>query len=441
MSTLAALIFIGGAIGINVITVANSSLETSYKESYKPVKIISRIIFLMNDSWGHMTFCLQQSLKNDYLKTQNNKKLLSAHIASIVDNIDESNSLLNKYNERNLTKEEQNKTDLFSDTHIQYINEGLIPAIDAIESKDFQAANTIFVSKINPYFKIATLQASDLLQVINQIQKDEYQEATKYFTLIRNSLILLTVLGILISFTAAILLIRSIVLPLNKAVAHFKQIAEGNMDENILAPSKDEIGQVLSGLAAMQEKLRIIIAELDQLASTDKLTGAWNRRRFEDTVEFEIDRLRRYGQRLSLMILDIDHFKKINDLYGHSIGDRVLIDLSSAILSTLRATDSLTRWGGEEFIILCPNTTAETVLKLAERVREKISSVKFEEVGSITLSFGVAECDPNETKEEWLQRADKALYLAKSAGRDQIKTTQSLPKALPKETNNASDSP
>ena len=143
---------------------------------------------------------------------------------------------------------------------------------------------------------------------------------------------------------------------------------------------------------------------------------------------------------MSLMILDVDHFKKINDLYGHSIGDQVLIDLSNQIRSSLRGSDSLTRWGGEEFVILCPNTTTETVSKLAERLRKEIASVKFREVGNITLSFGVAECGTEETWEQWLHRADEALYLAKSGGRDQVKTIRRTPLGLiEKETTKISD--
>ena len=213
------------------------------------------------------------------------------------------------------------------------------------------------------------------------------------------------------------------------------------MNENISVSGQDEIGQVLSGLAAMQGKLKILISDLDQLARTDELTGAWNRRRFEETVETEMDRLRRYGQRLSLMILDVDHFKKINDLYGHSIGDQVLIDLSNTIRSSLRVSDSLTRWGGEEFIILCPNTTAETVSKLAERLRKEVSSIEFQKVGNITLSFGVAECGAEETWEQWLHRADEALYLAKSGGRDRVKTNKKTPAGLiEKEASKINDS-
>ena len=205
-----------------------------------------------------------------------------------------------------LTSEEQDLTNLYTIARTQYVNDGLIPAVDALKQSDFQKTYEIFLSKINPYYKNANLRANALLQKIGETAKNNYKEASERFNLIRNILIYGTLLGILFVSISATLLIRSIVRPLNKAVTHFKHIAKGNLDEDISISSKDEIGQVLTGLAAMQGKLKIMIGELDQLASTDKLTGAWNRRRFEETVETEMDRLRRYGQRLSLMILDVD---------------------------------------------------------------------------------------------------------------------------------------
>ena len=397
-------------------------------------------MLLMDENRIHIMLGLQYDPKNHYPKKENNKDSVDIHTAAITKNLGEITVLLAEYKKRELTNEEQDITNLYAIAHTQYANDGLILAVNALKEKDFQKTNEIFLNKINPYYKNANLRANTLLQKIDEIAKNNYKEATERFNFIRNILIFGTLLGILFASIAAILMIRSIVRPLNKAVTHFKHISEGNMSENISVSSQDEIGQVLNGLAAMQGKLKIMISELEQLARTDELTGAWNRRRFEETVATEMDRLRRYGQRLSLMILDVDHFKKINDLYGHSIGDQVLIDLSNTIRSSLRGSDSLIRWGGEEFVILCPNTTAETVSKLAERLRKEIASVKFREVGNITLSFGVAECGAEETWEQWLRRADKALYLAKSGGRDQVKIIRRSPLGLiEKETTKISD--
>ena len=438
---MAVLILFVGVIGLNGIAMTNDSLDRIYKDSLKPTNIISRIMLLMDENRIHIMLGLQHDPNNHYPKKEKNENSIHIHTAAITKNLGEITVLLAEYKKRELTDEEQDITNLYAIAHTQYANDGLILAVNALKEKDFKKTNEIFLNKINPYYKNANLRANTLLQKIDEIAKNNYKEATERFVFIRNILIFGTLLGILFASIAAILLIRSIVRPLNKAVTHFKHISEGNMNENISVSGQDEIGQVLSGLAAMQGKLKILISDLDQLARTDELTGAWNRRRFEETVETEMDRLRRYGQRLSLMILDVDHFKKINDLYGHSIGDRVLIYLSNTIRSSLRVSDSLTRWGGEEFIILCPNTTAETVSKLAERLRKEVSSIEFQKVGNITLSFGVAECGAEETWEQWLHRADEALYLAKSGGRDRVKTNKKTPAGLiEKEASKINDS-
>ena len=164
--------------------------------------------------------------------------------------------------------------------------------------------------------------------------------------------------------------------------------------------------------------IRSELSELDRLANLDKLTGCWNRRRFEEAATNEIDRLVRYDQPLSLLIIDIDHFKQINDRHGHAAGDRVLVDLANLLRGSLRTIDSLTRWGGEEFIILCPNTSLETAHLLAERLREKVAHTSFAKRGTLTISAGVAECLDKESWQQWLERADRALYQAKDNGRN-----------------------
>jgi len=432
MCTVALMILFGGGVGLKGIAMTDDALERTYKDSLEPTHMITRIMLLMDENRVHVMLGLQQDPKNPHSKIQNSEH--SVHITSIIKNRDKITAIIKEYKKRKLTSEEQDLANLYTIARTQYLNGGLMPAVAALQAADYQKTNEILLNKINPYYKVANLRANSLLQKIRETAKNNYEDASERFILIRNVLIYGTLLGILFVSISTTLLIRSIVRPLNKAIIHFKRIAEGNLDENISISSQDEIGQVLSGLAAMQGKLKIMIGELDRLASTDKLTGAWNRRRFEETVETEMDRLRRYGQRLSLMILDVDHFKKINDLYGHPVGDQVLVDLSNTIRSSLRASDSLTRWGGEEFVILCPNTTVSIVSKLAERLRKKIATVNFQEVGSITVSFGVAECGPSETWEQWLHRADEALYLAKSGGRDQVKTVKRPPDLIEKAT-------
>lgn len=177
--------------------------------------------------------------------------------------------------------------------------------------------------------------------------------------------------------------------------------------------------QTLDRLQRSNQELRRTVVELEQVAGTDKLTGAWNRRRLEECVRSEMDRLNRYEQPLSLLIIDIDHFKSINDQHGHAVGDQVLQALTSLLQNRLRGTDALARWGGEEFIVLCPNTDRSTAAVLAERLRHQIERASFPVIGQLTVSIGAAECHASDTWEEWFQRADEALYRAKAGGRNQ----------------------
>ncbi len=186
------------------------------------------------------------------------------------------------------------------------------------------------------------------------------------------------------------------------------------------SPEIPSMQQTLDRLRQENQELQRTVVELEQVASTDKLTGAWNRRRLEECVRGEMDRLNRYEQPLSLLLVDIDHFKAINDQHGHGVGDQILQAVTSMLQSRLRGTDALARWGGEEFVVVCPNTGRSTAALLAERLRGQIASAAFPLIGQLTVSIGAAECSPGETWEEWFQRADEALYRAKTGGRNQV---------------------
>ncbi|OGB58393.1 MAG: hypothetical protein A2496_00560 [Burkholderiales bacterium RIFOXYC12_FULL_60_6] len=189
----------------------------------------------------------------------------------------------------------------------------------------------------------------------------------------------------------------------------------------------DKLQKSLEQLQHTNQELQKNLAELSTLASTDRLTGAWNRRRLEEALVSEMDRLKRYDHPLSMLILDIDFFKKVNDVYGHIVGDQVLVTLAKVLQSNLRASDTLTRWGGEEFVVLCPDTILGTVTMLAERLRENVAKAPFSEVGQVTISVGVAECMVDEAWEDWFKRADAALYRAKEGGRNQVQIAPQAP--------------
>ena len=168
------------------------------------------------------------------------------------------------------------------------------------------------------------------------------------------------------------------------------------------------------------ELLQAQAAKLEELATTDALTGAYNRRKFNELILAEIERVRRYGHPLSLFILDIDHFKRINVTRGHETGDEVLVVLAGLIRAGIRATDSLARWGGEEFVVLSPEVMVEEAMGLAERLRAAAGTHEYSFVGKVTASIGVAQHRAGETADELFARADEALYRAKQGGRDRV---------------------
>jgi len=162
--------------------------------------------------------------------------------------------------------------------------------------------------------------------------------------------------------------------------------------------------------------------ELEKLSVTDQLTKLYNRRKIDKMLATEIEQARRYNHSFSLILIDIDYFKKINDTYGHQTGDRVLQIISKLFSSNIRKTDMVGRWGGEEFLIISLEQNFQKVLIFVEKLRTLIDNHYFETVGNVTCSFGVAHFTQGDTVDSLLSRTDVALYEAKDAGRNCVRT-------------------
>lgn len=170
--------------------------------------------------------------------------------------------------------------------------------------------------------------------------------------------------------------------------------------------------------------------ELVHLATIDTLTSIANRRKFDEALNYEIGRDSRYNNKLSLIFCDLDHFKSINDRYGHKVGDETLKTFARLLSHNIRTTDIFARWGGEEFVLLLPETDVQTAAITAEKLRVIIEDHYFPQVGKISASFGVTEYIETDNESSFIQRADDALYTAKKNGRNRVEVSLPSKKLL-----------
>lgn len=272
---------------------------------------------------------------------------------------------------------------------------------------------------------------------VDQSEVDELANQNQSVILVSEIVIILSAIGVGIAL--AIYISR----PVEKLTDHTAKVADGVLKEpDIGNPSwyeaqqlTDHFSQMISSLRDLNETLQDKVEErtrelthmnreLETLATRDHLTGLFNRRHFDKKFEEEFARSKRYKRELSVAVLDIDHFKSINDNYGHAVGDEVLKTIAEYTQSSIRESDVAARTGGEEFCILLPETNAQAAQAFLERFRHGVSELSFtadDRTFTVTCSIGVARCDEDsETREELLFRADESLYKAKNNGRNQV---------------------
>jgi len=214
---------------------------------------------------------------------------------------------------------------------------------------------------------------------------------------------------------------------LDTALVQATQIHGIMAERDNLTVALSEQNSALEGLVQKRTRqLEDRNRQLEELATRDPLTGLYNRRYLESRISEELARLRRYDTPFSIAVLDVDDFKKVNDSYGHPVGDQVLKDVASFLQDNIRKVDSVGRFGGEEFVLLLPNTPLDGAALVAERIREDLARRNSSIEGSpvcVTISGGVAEAGPaDQDFEQFFGRADKAMYNAKADGKNSIRT-------------------
>jgi len=240
----------------------------------------------------------------------------------------------------------------------------------------------------------------------------------------RNQIILITIfLTIIIGGTATIIA-SQIIIPLKSLTNGVLMVAEGDLDVSVQIIRNDELGIVTRMFNQMVGRLKENQATLEQLATTDSLTELANRKQIMANLAINIDHYRRYSLEFSILMIDIDYFKTVNDTHGHLIGDAVLAQLARILKETLRTVDSAGRYGGEEFLVILGKTNIHKGLQTAERIRQAVDQHVFtyEDVSlHITISIGLTGVVAEDEKvTSLIGRADKALYEAKAAGRNRV---------------------
>jgi diguanylate cyclase (GGDEF)-like protein len=252
----------------------------------------------------------------------------------------------------------------------------------------------------------------------------------------------ITIGGLLLAALLSTVIASSVTRPIRHISQVVARIEQGEIgartvaaEAGVLAPLAAGINDMAARVALTEEELRQQIAlatnELrlqkeaaERAARVDTLTGVANRRAFSEIAENEVQRALRYGTPLSLVLIDLDHFKSINDHYGHQTGDAVLASFARTVTGVVREVDIVGRWGGEEFVVLLPGTAADEAMQAAERMRQAVADTRLQAQGRqivYTASFGVAQFNPTElTFYGLVARADAALYRAKDLGRNRV---------------------
>lgn len=211
--------------------------------------------------------------------------------------------------------------------------------------------------------------------------------------------------------------LQNVIMGVHKATGELSWISINS--QPIFGHEGNDPAMVVTTFVDITER-RMWEEELKRISVTDHLTQVFNRVKLTETLREEMKRAERYQIPLSLIMFDIDHFKNINDGYGHDAGDYVLVEIVRLVQQMVRDTDVMARWGGEEFMLVLPSTESEDAFCLAERIRKRIEENAFETVGNVTASFGITEYVPSDSEDELMKRLDDALYKAKRSGRNRV---------------------
>jgi len=313
------------------------------------------------------------------------------------------------------------------------IDQGLHQCMDRFSAGDFSDSQSILL--INRKNEAFEKDIRNLVQTVATLTEQKTQLADKHEKLFKMVNVSLGFIGASLGTLLGALIvagIRTNIFQLSKRIEEATAAINGHGDipageadiinsSDELAGLSKELSKLFSSLSNDLTRRDRLSKQLNELATSDYLTGSFNRFKWDKDQNFEIERAKRQGTELSLILMDIDHFKRVNDTFGHDVGDATLVEVVRITENTIRIIDSLYRIGGEEFAVLLPGTTIDEAIVLAERIRKAIDIQDIKHVGHVTVSLGVSRFnDSVDDAEQFIKRADQAMYRSKETGRNKI---------------------
>lgn len=303
--------------------------------------------------------------------------------------------------------------------NLYYINAQQL-AENVIQNQQTMFHADELIQNVENYHNDSVAQFSDLKKSIQKRFRqsvDDTSDGMKRLQFVGSSMsIALLVFLFTVTFIVSISVHRSV----SQVIERMKLLAEGGADfsQRLERQQKDELGYLIFWFNKLADKLEQSYSDLETISITDKLTQLNNRNRADVFFTEAIIKAKASRQSLAVIILDIDHFKVVNDKFGHPVGDAVLQEFAQILKESAREHDFVGRWGGEEFILIIQNVELDNLIQFAELVRVNIESHVFETVGKVTASIGVATFSKLDDQDSLVKRADEGLYKAKSQGRN-----------------------
>ena len=409
--------------GIQGLAASNESLHVVYEDRMKPVRTLGQISQLMLANQHQLQIALAQTASSP-ARTTLHPDFAGKAVRVIETNMATIDQLWSTYAATAKGPLESALADHFAQRREQYLRDAVMPTLAALRNLDYQDTQRL-ATKARLLYERASPEVQALIDLQFDRAHAEYASGVQRYEQTRSLAVGALVLSMVVLGFLGVMLIRSIVRPLRQVSQVFHHIADGRLDTPIVVQGQDEICEVLADLQAMQQRLAANEEAIYRLAYYDPLTDLPNRRLLRERIQTALTASREDDQHRAVLLLDLDHFKAINDRFGHLEGDRVLVEFARTIKTHLRASDTVGRLGGEEFGLLLPLTTPSEGGDVAARILDAIRTLELtDSTGQsyrITTSMGLSAHHPSDRNlRELLDRADQALYLAKRRGRDQI---------------------